>query len=110
MTFAELIDVVSEYGIDAGKQIKKGAKELSKYDKEDVLAAIGLEPKRSVAGVILPAAGFFAVGILAGVGLGLLFAPKAGYELREDLTDAAKNAMKQADMQGMSTPSTEPVV
>ena len=69
MTFAELIDVVSEYGIDAGKQIKKGAKELSKYDKEDVLAAIGLEPKRSVAGIIIPAVGYFAVGVLAGVEL-----------------------------------------
>lgn len=87
MNFAEIWEAVSDAGISAGNQMQKNVKRLSKYDKEDILAAIGLEPKRSTMDVIVPAVGFFAVGILAGVGLGLLFAPKPGYELREDLTE-----------------------
>jgi hypothetical protein len=111
MTFAEIWETISDAGITTGKNIQKTAKDLSKYDKEDILAAIGLEPKRSTTGVILPALGFFAVGVLAGVGVGLLFAPKPGYELREDLSEAAKTAMKKAEEMNAEMPSaTEPVV
>lgn len=99
MNFAEMWEAVSDAGITAGNQVQKNAKRLSKYDKEDILAAIGLEPKRGAVDVIIPAVGFFAVGILAGVGLGLLFAPKPGYELREDLTEQFNN-MSKNKMQG----------
>ena len=58
-----------------------------------------LEPKRGAVDVIIPAVGFFAVGILAGAALGLLFAPKPGYEHREDLTEQFNN-MSQNKMQG----------
>lgn len=99
MNFAEMWEAVSDAGLNAGNQIQKNAKRMSKYDKEDILAAIGLEPKRGAVDVIIPAVGFFAVGILAGVGLGLLFAPKPGYELREDLTEQFNN-MSKNKMQG----------
>ena len=87
MNFAEIWEAISDAGITAGNKVQKNATRLSKYDKEDILAAVGLEPKRGATDVLVPAIGFFAVGILAGVGLGLLFAPKPGYELREDLTE-----------------------
>lgn len=96
MNFAEIWEAISDAGITAGNQVQKNAKKLSKYDKEDILAAVGLEPKRGAMDVIVPAVGFFAVGILAGVGLGLLFAPKPGYELREDLTEQFNNKIAAA--------------
>lgn len=96
MTLAELWDTVSDAGLSAGREIGKNARKLSRYDREDVLAAIGLEPKRSTMDIVLPAAGIFAAGILAGVGLGMLFAPKPGYELRENLSDQLKGMKQQA--------------
>ena len=99
MTFAEILDLISETGIETGKSIKKGAKQIAKYDKDDVLSMLGLETRRSTLGVILPAVGFFGAGVLAGVGLGLLFAPKAGYELREELGEQVKQAVKKESHQ-----------
>ena len=54
-------------------------------NREDILNSLGLQsiPERS--DTILPAMGIFGAGILVGAGLGLLFAPKPGRELRDDL-------------------------
>jgi hypothetical protein len=110
MTFAEIVDLISETGVETGNSIKKGAKQLSKYDKDDVLAMLGLETKRSTLGVILPAVGFFGVGILAGVGLGLLFAPKPGSELREELGEQVKQAVKKEGMRPEAGASDTPTI
>ena len=111
MTFADILETITDAGSTAGSRISSGAKTLSKYDREDILAAIGLEPKRSTTQVVVPAIGFFAVGILAGVGLGMLFAPKPGYELREDLTEQMKGAMKKGqDVVQQTTTETNPVI
>ena len=111
MNFADIWEAVSDAGVNAGNQLSKNAKRLSKYDKEDILAAIGLEPKRGAFDVIVPAVGFFAVGILAGVGLGMLFAPKAGYELREDLTEQIKGMQQQASKAAQNaTDTVNPVI
>lgn len=60
-------------------------KDLKKMDRDDLLALVGLERKSS-ADWIVPTLSALGVGLLVGAGLGLLLAPKAGRELREDLT------------------------
>ena len=54
-------------------------------NREDILNSLGLQsiPERS--DTVLPAMAIFGAGILVGAGLGLLFAPKPGRELRDDL-------------------------
>jgi hypothetical protein len=59
--------------------------DLKKMDKDDVLNLIGLETKKGPTDWMLPTLGAFSVGLLLGAGLGLLLAPKAGSELRNDL-------------------------
>lgn len=56
---------------------------------EDILAALGLQRKRSALDVILPAAGIFAAGIVVGTGVALLLAPKSGREMRRDIKGKA---------------------
>ncbi len=54
-------------------------------NRDDILASLGLQTRRSAAGYVLPAIGMFGVGILTGAGLGLLFAPRTGREMRREL-------------------------
>ena len=54
------------------------------------LAAIGLQPRRTATDYILPVVGIFGVGVLVGAGLGLMFAPKRGSELRGDIGRRAR--------------------
>ncbi len=61
------------------------AKDLKKIDKDDVLNLIGLETRKDATEYLLPALGAFTVGVLLGVGVGLMLAPKPGAELRNDL-------------------------
>lgn len=60
-------------------------KDLKKLDKDDVLNLIGLETRKDATDYLLPALGAFTVGVLLGVGVGLMLAPKPGNELRNDL-------------------------
>jgi hypothetical protein len=60
-------------------------KTLRNMDKDDLLNLVGLESKRSMADAVVPTLTAFSVGVLVGVGVGLLLAPKPGSELREDL-------------------------
>ena len=55
--------------------------------KEDIASAVGLEARRSPTGDMLTAFGLFATGMLLGAGLALLFAPKAGDEIRHDIAE-----------------------
>ncbi len=57
---------------------------------ESALAAMGLQPRRSTTDYILPALGLFGVGVLVGAGLGLMFAPKRGVELRGDISRSVR--------------------
>lgn len=54
-------------------------------NREDILNSLGLQSIPDRSDSILPAMGIFGAGILVGAGLGLLFAPKPGRELRDDL-------------------------
>lgn len=111
MNFADIWETIVDASATAQKSARKTANQVRAYDKDDYLAAIGLETKRSAVGVVAPAIGFFAVGILAGVGLGMLFAPKAGYELREDLSEQMKTAMNKTKdtADGMNAGATNDV-
>ena len=60
-------------------------KSLPDIDKDDVLEAIGLESRRSAGDKMVTGLALFGAGVLVGVGLGLMLAPKPGRELRDDL-------------------------
>jgi len=55
--------------------------------KEDIANAVGVETRTSPSGDLLAAFGIFGAGIILGAGLALLFAPKAGQEMRHDIAE-----------------------
>ena len=65
--------------------LKKLKNHLPDVDSDDVLEVLGLESRRSTAEKLLPSVALFGAGLLVGVGLGLMLAPKPGNELRSDL-------------------------
>lgn len=74
-------------------------KALRNMDKDDLLNMIGLETKRSAADAVVPTLTAFSVGVLVGVGIGLLLAPKPGAELRDDL----RNKLGRGEQTGPTT-------
>jgi hypothetical protein len=74
-------------------------KALRNMDKDDLLNVIGLEAKRSTADAVVPTLTAFSVGVLVGVGIGLLLAPKPGAELRDDL----RNKLGRGEQTGPTT-------
>ncbi len=60
-------------------------KRLPDVDTDDLLDLVGLESRRSTGDKLVPALALFGAGVLVGVGLGLMLAPKPGRELRDDL-------------------------
>jgi hypothetical protein len=66
-------------------------KALRRYvDRDRLLRQLGLE-ERSPGGDFLTGLGLFSVGVLVGAGLGLLFAPRRGEDMRAMMTDAWRN-------------------
>jgi hypothetical protein len=59
--------------------------------RDAILERLGLQRRMGAVDYILPALGLFGVGIMVGAGLGLMFAPKPGNELRTDLSRVAGN-------------------
>lgn len=55
----------------------------------DVLAALGLERRRTPIDVMIPAAGLFFAGLMVGAGVALLMAPKSGRDTRRELRGRA---------------------
>jgi hypothetical protein len=77
---------------------------LPDVDKDDVLEAIGLETRRTASDKLVPAFALFGAGVLLGVGLGLMLAPKPGKELRSDL----KQRLSKGDGSGVSAKAATP--
>jgi gas vesicle protein len=75
--------------------IKHQARSLRDLSSDDLLAALGLERRRSAVEVVLPAVSYFAAGALVGAGLSLLFAPKVGKEFRHELGHKARELKDQ---------------
>ena len=64
-------------------QMRDVAQVVRDMSGDDVLGYVGLQRKRSAfTTYVLPGLGFFAAGLAAGAGIGLLFAPSSGRELR----------------------------
>ncbi len=57
---------------------------MKSFGRDQILEALGIERHNPYA-MVGQAIGVFGVGILVGTALGLVFAPKAGGELRNDL-------------------------
>ena len=55
--------------------------------KEDIASAVGLEARSAASADMLTAFGIFGTGMILGAGLALLFAPKAGQEVRHDIAE-----------------------
>jgi len=72
---------------------------LGTLTKEDVLGVVGLEARRSAMSYVWPAVGILAAGVVIGAGLGLLFAPKPGRELRADIGVRAAALREQISRQ-----------
>lgn len=83
-------------------------KDLKKMDKDDLLNLIGLETRKDATDYLLPALGAFTVGVLLGVGVGLMLAPKPGNELRNDLRNRIQGGQDTLTGTGTSR-STEGV-
>lgn len=60
-------------------------KRLPDVDKDDLLELVGLESRRTAGDKVVTSLAIFGAGVLVGVGLGLMLAPKPGRELRSDL-------------------------
>ncbi|HEX9290628.1 MAG TPA: YtxH domain-containing protein [Anaeromyxobacteraceae bacterium] len=65
-------------------------RDLRKLDRDDVLHRLGLE-EHTPTSDFFTSLGLFAVGVLVGAGLGIMFAPKPGAEIRNQLTDTIRN-------------------
>ncbi len=55
--------------------------------REDIATAVGLRARASTTGDELTAFGIFGTGMMLGAGLALLFAPKAGHQIRHDIAE-----------------------
>jgi len=65
--------------------LKELKRRLGEVERDDLLEMIGLEERRTVGDKMLPGLAMLGAGVLLGVGIGLLLAPKPGAALREDL-------------------------
>lgn len=68
-------------------------------DRDALLRQLGLE-ERSPGSDFFTGMGLFSIGVLVGAGLGLLFAPKRGEDMRAMVTDAwrKRDASRVAEM------------
>jgi hypothetical protein len=66
----------------------------SAIDRDELLERVGLE-RRTPAGDFFTGLGLFAVGVLVGAGLGLMFAPRKGDEMRSALNEAWRNRSRR---------------
>ena len=86
---------------------------LSHFDRDELLETLGLERKHSAAQTVMPALAIFGAGVLVGVGLGIIFAPKAGAEMRGELQSQFKKVEQKvrgnSDLQpSISSPIPRP--
>jgi hypothetical protein len=78
---------------------------LPDVDKDDVLELLGVESRRSAGDKLVPALALFGAGVLVGVGLGLMLAPKPGRELRDDLRSRLRHGQSEGEPAGNGAPA-----
>jgi hypothetical protein len=78
---------------NSSKNLNRAARIMAKEMKKDrLLRRMGLE-ERSPTGDVLSGFGLFALGLAVGAGIGLLFAPRPGTEMRNVVGDTWRNRM-----------------
>ncbi len=65
-------------------------KDLRRMDRDDLLHRLGLE-EHTPTSDFLGGLGLFALGLLVGAGLGIMFAPKPGSEMRNQLSETIRS-------------------
>lgn len=70
---------------------------LRDFSADDILSAMGLQTRRTSTDYLMPALGIFGVGVLVGAGIGLLFAPKSGSEIRSQIGTMARRRKEEAE-------------
>ena len=87
---------------------KAAKKMIDQVDRDTLLERIGLQ-ERAPATDMFGSLGLFAVGILVGAGLGILFAPRRGDEMRSMVGDAIKHRrvdeLRHLGAEGAPSPS-----
>lgn len=66
------------------------------FTTDDVLSKLGLQMRASTTDYLFPVIGIFGAGILVGAGVALMFAPKSGAMLREDIGRKAMDLKEKA--------------
>ena len=84
--------------------VLKNLKNLSNFDRDDLLDAVGLEQKTSTIEALVPALAIFGAGVLVGVGLGMVLAPSTGADLRADLQSQMKRVEQKVRGNGSNAP------
>jgi hypothetical protein len=79
-------------------------KTLARLDRDDVLARMGLEQRNPV-GDWFGGLGLFALGMLVGAGMGLLFAPRRGDEVRSMMSERWKARREELHDLGTAAPA-----
>lgn len=82
----------------------------SMLDRDMLLRRVGLE-EHTPTSDFFTGLGLFSVGVLVGAGLGLLFAPRRGEDVRAMMQDAWRNRMSKStgpDYQAMSAETAMP--
>jgi YtxH-like protein len=71
--------------------------DIRNVTKEDLLSGVGLAIKPTTTDRLLSAFGFFGIGVVVGAATALLFAPKSGQGLREDLGNRFRRGVGKGD-------------
>jgi hypothetical protein len=71
--------------------MRDGLSSLQNLSGDDILAAIGLEKRRTVVDAVVPSLAIFAAGALVGAAAAVLLTPKSGPQMRRELTDGARD-------------------
>jgi hypothetical protein len=71
--------------------------DIKDVTKNDLLASVGLATKQTTTDRLLSAFGFFGIGVVVGAATALLFAPKSGQGLREDLGSRLRRVVGKGD-------------
>ncbi|MEY4580573.1 MAG: YtxH-like protein [Pseudomonadota bacterium] len=75
-----------------GSAVRDGLHSLQNLTSDDILAALGVEKRRSpVTGIILPSVALFIAGAAVGAAAAVLLSPKSGEALRRDLSNGARD-------------------
>lgn len=95
--------------MSATAMLLKNLRKLADVDKDDVLDLVGLEERRTASDKLVPALALFGAGVLVGVGLGLMLAPKPGKELREDVKAKLNKGTATPETNGQPAAATAKV-